>query len=378
MEEQTNNIENVEEAIIQNEEKQINKKKKKTKIIVLVVAIITVLSAVAIILFNTFININKSPLTYVPTHIKRTFALGDDDEFSIEAFIKYNRDGLIEEFSEYDVDSDSKTQRSIFHFEYDKNGNLIKMFGSCESDTFKYESKYEYENGLLSKETSGTATILYSYNENGQCISKTATYSGGLAIQCNKYEYNDSGKLIREYSIYTHSFDYKENEYDTNGNLKPFTWGEIIKTIEYTYDANGNEIKRLSLEKQGYNCTYSTTEKIYDENNKLIESTKNCTNTIPSDTKCEYKYDIDGKLMQIDITDSLPNEYAYEFAYDTNGNLLKQIEKYGDSDWEFTLREYSYEQIRTTYDKIAPIFEIIRNYSLVLPTSDYMDLCYLP
>ena len=372
MEEQNNNIENIQEAKIQNEEKQ---KKKKTKIIVLFVAIIVVIAVISIILFNNFININKSPLTYVPTHIKRTFAPGDDNEFSIEAFIKYNRDGLIEEFSEYDVDSDSKTQRSIAHFEYDQNGNLIKSYGTIEFGCFEYDIEYEYENGLLTKETFDTATTIYSYNEIGQCISKKTTYSNGLEFEFNQYEYDDFGKLIRE--CYAHGrVTIKENEYDTNGNLKPFNWYEINKITEYTYDENGNEIKQLKTETNGDNNTYHISiEKKYNENNKLIKSKEIRTHNFDAKKNIytnTYEYSSDGNLTKLIYLDNLSQEFIYKFAYDSNGNLLKENCVIGDS--EYSDFEYSYKRIRTSNEKIAPVLEIIKNnYSLVLNMSSYPE-----
>ena len=311
---------------------------------------------------------------YVPTHIKRTF-YAEDDEFSIDAYIKYNKDGLIEEFSEYDVDSDSKTQRSIIHFEYDKSGNLIRSYGTIEYGYFEYDIEYEYENGLLTKETFGTATTIYSYNEIGQCISKKTTYSTGLDFEFYQYEYDDAGKLIREYYADCYVSN-KETEYDTNGNLKPFTWYEIKKIIEYTYDENGNEIKQLKTETNGeHNTHHISIEKKYNENNKLIESKEiknysfDASKSIYTNT---YEYSSDGNLTKLIYLNNLSQEFIYKFAYDPNGNLLKEIHVWENA--EYTNLEYSYEQIRTSNEKIAPVLEILKNeYSIVLTMSEHPD-----
>ena len=111
MEEQDSNIENIQEAIIQNDEKQI--KQKKIKLIALVVSIITVISVVATILLNNLINASDDSLMYVPTRVKITF---EDGSISYTS-IKYNSKGFIEKI-DYQDDS--------VKFEYDKNGNITK------------------------------------------------------------------------------------------------------------------------------------------------------------------------------------------------------------------------------------------------------------
>ena len=134
MEEQNNNIENIQEAIIQNEGKQTKQKKKKAKIIVFVVAIITVISVVAMILFNNLINTCGDSLMYVPTRVKTTY-----------------EDGL-----------------------------LLERIGKEEFNDLKYET-----------------VTRYVYNEKRECISETIIQSGNFILS-HSYQYDEVGHIKLE------------------------------------------------------------------------------------------------------------------------------------------------------------------------------------
>lgn len=177
---------------------------------------------------------------------------------------------------------------------------------------------------LLSKKTSKdfiedkTATVEYSYNDDGKVIKElTTSYTGTIT---KEYEYNENGDLVVE-KMDSALGDINTNYilttvYDENG--LPLNRvdenGEVIEN--YELDSNGNIIKENYPE--GGGVTYE-----YDDQNRLIKKTIfNSDGTVASITE----YNEDGNMILLALDETSKNEYAY----DEKGNIISDIMYMGE------------------------------------------------
>lgn len=319
MEEQDSNIENIQEAIIQNDEKQI--KQKKIKLIALVVSIITVISVVATILLNNLINASGDSLMYVPTRVKITF---EDGSISYTS-IKYNSKGFIEKI-DYQDDS--------VKFEYDKNGNITKAIYDSILIGGDWTVEYLYKDGLLIEKIlkeeftdwKGEQITRYCYNEKGECVLETLIRVN-QHIQSHSYQYDENGRIKRE--TYMQAYPSTSNgsgyDYDADGYLLGFKLYGDVKTTEYFYNENGNEVKILTTSRGNSKNTYISYE-TYDDKNNLIER-KYVYDNYSDVIKYEYAYNSNNKPIEV-ITTSGSEQYKYEYEYEairTSGKKIDQI-----------------------------------------------------
>ena len=191
-------------------------------------------------------------------------------------------------------------------FEYDENGNLIKIYD--DSDGMQkpiYEYEYD-ENGNLkgAVERSGDR-LLAEYNAQGMIIKETQYYGNGEPEEWREYEYDGRGNLIRYRcddaygDINGDVWDQREYEYDEKGMLTKviessnYEEPRITREYEHEYDEQGNPIKVIryiirdssaNREPAGwYECEY-------DKQGNLIKSKVYNNNDGNLWEQAEYEY----------------------------------------------------------------------------------------
>lgn len=286
-------------------------------------------------------------------------------------------------------------------YEYDKLNRLVKQtnpdrttkiteyYDNFAQRTIKDENenitteKLSYD-GLVESQTkqntSGMQNISYAYDANGRVVEKkeqldlntyqvTTTkysvfgevskitkpvvevYEGGVkknVTPVEVIEYNDIGLAAVKKNGYEGNFHVEETLYDTLGRaesvknyaLKDGQVASEVRTVSYTYDANGNVLTETDAEGNVKTYTYTArnqkqTEKdpldglityFYDRNDKVIKQITKQTDEISF--VAEYKYDDLGRLVQAILPEVSEgkDKRVVSITYDKNGNAIKMTE----------------------------------------------------
>ena len=231
-----------------------------------------------------------------------TYVNDESDEY-VYRYTHNDMGNLTEKTEYYNGNICSRTE-----YEYDADNNL------------KAENVYDSSNNILNCEV---------YDKKGNVIESKA-YGGGEVYQCYGYEYDDAGNLIKKELQYGSSEGgptVLKYEYDEIGNM--------VKCMRGWNDTNGNFIIQTQ-EGYEYDIARNLLRKVnyYFGNSDLgIE---------PSEQRCEYEYEDNGKLVReicFDTSGNITNRNEAE--YDDIGNKVKEI--YYDSDGNIT------KQIKYTY-----------------------------
>lgn len=174
--------------------------------------------------------------------------------------------------------------------------------------------RYTHENGETSywydahgRQTgSGLAPESREYNEDGLLIR-----AGGTT-----YEYNDQGQKIRATTTYSSSVDIDEYRYNENGDV---SWHR------YTSDFNDEKMP---------NIVYEQTHTYEYENGRIIKD------SVKTDGKLNwvyrYTYNADGWLLEVQCEyhdGHSSRDYQREsYTYDENGYLIKYVRTVGDTE----------------------------------------------
>lgn len=147
-------------------------------------------------------------------------------------------------------------------YTYDSNGNMIygrdselfETYGQTDDLHFYYD-----ENGVMTEikyawnpESSVTAVMTPTYDENGNLISISAVYNEGTHTYT--FAYDEAGRRISAV---------------INKNVEGGTTDWYIYNFTYTYDDAGRLIEKVREQDD----TYRTTTYTYDENGFLIQET---------------------------------------------------------------------------------------------------------
>ncbi len=226
---------------------------------------------------------------------------------------------------EYDdemrISSVQESENDIVSYTYDANGNKkSETLGNGIVSTYTY-NKANRITGLENKlGNSAISSYEYSYYLDGSDACKIRNESG--IIETTEYEYDSLKRLIEESvtigsNTDTYSYEYDDygnrskmtatgsenyvTEYvynDTQGNYTTLLQKEIktvqgennalnndsnVKQTVYTYDANGNQIKKVADGKTETNT--------YDALNQLIGFTD-------GETTASYKYNVSGLRIE--------------------------------------------------------------------------------
>jgi len=207
---------------------------------------------------------------------------------------------------------------------------ILSLAGCAEKNAVEY---YVTERYIL--QPNGDIHLTdYTYDENWNLHASTFSLNGELVYDV-QYAYSEDLTVV---TMTTHVANYDSDTtevhrtFDENGNvLKALAYadGELTTETEYTYDADGREIKTVGTDSSGY---VNTVERIFDKNGNLV--TYLADNGI-SLSRQEFSYDqqnrrIGAEYYQNDqLTDRI--EYTYEngvqkgIHYDASGKQQRTI-----------------------------------------------------
>ena len=230
---------------------------------------------------------------------------GETAEESIQVNLSLNDKNLLEILeTEY-----SEDDKYTYKYSYDDKGNLTKEEYAADHSTYNYIREYEYDE-----------------NRN---IIKTIRHDDDGDTYVYEYTYDKNGNVLKSVETYT-SDSYSRRE-----------------IIEYTYDSHNNEIKRESTHSyvsDNYNSTDTTvyvTNNTYNTQGNLIKRVEfNSFGEV--DRTYEYEYDADGNMLKNSCDYSYGDSRKTEYTYDKSGNIVKEVYTYSDND-VFT-SEYTYDE----------------------------------
>ena len=197
----------------------------------------------------------------------------------------------------------------IFSFEYDNNGNKIKLNNNEADGNLLGYNVYEYDsNGKLSKDSfyenkndnlKVTDYSLYEYDDNGNIIKKSRNTDNVIKESSyEEYEYNNGkitkrteyiGKYVNGVITGYEPSGYATWEYDGYGNpvkYKEYLGGEVFSYIEYKYDDYGRKIQETLYEvREDMRQIYD-----YDVNGNLIKKTYILSDGTEFYDDLEYEY----------------------------------------------------------------------------------------
>ncbi|MCD8361529.1 MAG: sigma-70 family RNA polymerase sigma factor [Lachnospiraceae bacterium] len=172
------------------------------------------------------------------------FLLSDTAEYS------YDENG--NRIAEYNTQKDSSYSETSSHctYEYDSYGNIIKQnyYGETRSSTVEYLYTYDENGNILSKETvdgEETSTRSYTYDENGLLLSETEELYGETELIT--YTYDENGNMASCISYYGMYDD--DPSQATSYSCSEYEYSRFEDLTAYE-DAAKTEIPQLTEEQQ--------------------------------------------------------------------------------------------------------------------------------
>lgn len=220
--------------------------------------------------------------------------------------------------------------------------DLITWDGVLDSDTsaYRYDDAGNIIHETLVDEEGVQTDIVYTYDANGRLLKKVETFEEYMIT--DEYIYNENGLLASiattTASGYTSS---REFTYDEKGRLiKEYAGMEgISKTTEYSYDENGNKVQEIAafmFSNSTYNAVYTST---YDANGNEIRCVS--LNSDGSEDVFDYIYDENNRLIKRHYLYANGTENVFDYTYDENGLVIGR-EYYGpENERESLTMEYT-------------------------------------
>lgn len=181
-------------------------------------------------------------------------------------------------------------------YTYDDEGNKTKTdFGDGQRVTYRYD-----KNGNLLEATdvrTGSSTY-YTYDSHGNCTSELDDY-----YECT-YKYDSAGNRIRE--------------------ERDLMYLEKTETVTYTYDENGNYLKKFLWSQYYGERNTSLTAVLYTyENGRLAEETE----------YYDYSYNSDYEPDESWYTDEAEWDHTISYTYDAAGHCIEKSRSVGSENW---------------------------------------------
>lgn len=195
-----------------------------------------------------------------------------------------------------------------------------------ESGTQHEETKKPVKNPVRSElyDNSGykLADITYEYDADGRRLSNTTTWVANGDSETDTYTYDENGNVIKKVTTYSFSPEYegvRNYIYDENGLLVKENQGAEEFYIGYEYDENGHLAKAFNMN-DGTRSEYLTYQCDAD-GNVLVETADWGDGFVSTNT---YTYDSEGKMLNMDYAMNGQLLFSHAYTYDAEGNLVKQ------------------------------------------------------
>lgn len=234
----------------------------------------------------------------------------------------------IEHYYTYDKRSGGFVKKSVYINNYDDDGRLVETYSL-------YNSSFSKNNNPIK--------TLYNYNGNGQLIS-----TQDISDYTNKYSfhyeftYNNNGNLIKREAIYKDGrksrtlYEYgrrdrlsKKTAYNTDGKLSSET------AVTHNGDER-TEIRSSYNTKDGsMNGTYTT---VFDDHKKVSYTSESKW----GNTTTTYTYDDNDNLLKSIARGKSTTTNTYNYVYDNKDNWVKKHYRSGKFHY-FYFREIHFE-----------------------------------
>jgi RHS repeat-associated protein len=273
------------------------------------------------------------------------------------AQLNYDTQG---DFSSVDYVNNTRLELTMDKQKGVVTGLLLK---NSVNDTLNQITNVFNNKMLLSQETINSSVKDYQYS-NIKELTQSGTTDG------YRYQTNTDGNIARKENYVSDSLvSYKEFSYNNNNNqlsqIYEYTGGSLIKTTNYTYDANGN----LATKSDGTD----TYEYAYDLHDKLTQVKKNgvviLTNTydamgrrIRKVTQNRTINYIAGGLIETDDAGNVITAYKsicftqggvnYYPVHDNRGSVIKIVDGSGN-----VTASYTYDDYGMIIDNSNPSFD---------------------
>lgn len=205
---------------------------------------------------------------------------------------------------------------------YNDKNLPVKQTNTLGSSSTVYEYIYD-DNGILTElryqNNYNDVSVVYLYDENNRVSKVTTSYNGEM-LSYEEYTYDENGNRIRKV---TDGSDYRY-DYNENGQVtKYYSVGKDGKEYvicEYVYDASGNLTEEISM----VNGSLATAiVYAYDKNGVLIRKTYDIGTE--AEESIDYVYHENGKILQKVITSVAGSVKLLDYLYDTDGNLIGSV-----------------------------------------------------
>ncbi len=284
----------------------------------------------------------KHSYTYHSDYSTKSYSYTDSN--GSESSYSYDENGNVLSYKE----ADGMDLNIYGTCSYDSQGRLIKQVhsdaNSAEGYDYSYTSTYSYSGNTTYEVTkyadgyvSETATVA-SYDARGNLIRETATSADGYVI-CTDYTYDSQDRLISvktsdEYSVfYQVTIGYDAYGYE-NYFKESYDDGSFTE-LKSTYDANGNVLKEIYTDSDGYSYTDTCTYNSYGDCIKHVYTDSDGYNY--SD---ETYFDADGNYIGFRYENEI-GVHQFRYTLDENGMAVSSVEDYVD---ERTTLTYTYDE----------------------------------
>jgi len=266
-----------------------------------------------------------------------------DEQQNLLKEVEYSASGEVESSSAFQYNDQNKMVAEIHYFEEDEVGETINYHLDEEGKPSTIETTYGDSGKSIKKisrseqlltvkivdeegEPEGEETVKFDHKH--RPIEETQIDEEGHISQRSVYEYNDSDELVSR-------IDYGENNelhskttfaYNEAGKLiqsiKRTGSGNLINSVLYEYDANGNR----TLLQNSHHQQHTT----YDDQNRIIiEETINRSNNMVEGFT-EYKYGDHGLVVE-------------ERNFDMGNSNSQDPLSFGNSKSNLIITRYEYE-----------------------------------
>jgi RHS repeat-associated protein len=221
----------------------------------------------------------------------------DYGDFTLEYGYSYYANGLKQSFT-----GPGGTE---IGYTYDENNRLTGI-GIPDQGEVGYTYDAASWNSPASRILPGGATTDYSYDPLMRIESIVATDPGNNTLMSREYTYSPVGDITSkatEHGDYTY-------QYDVLGRLTT-ALNPTLADEMYTYDALGNRTSDVKVTGDlAYNANneltgFSDTTFDYDGNGNMISRDE-------AGTVTEYVYDIEDRMVQVEVDDGVVAEYYYD------------------------------------------------------------------
>ncbi|MBZ0180522.1 MAG: hypothetical protein K8F36_14650 [Melioribacteraceae bacterium] len=239
-------------------------------------------------------------------------------------------------------------KRNVISFFYTKTGQLADKGFLVETREYTKNGKLDYVERYTSK---GNIDLKWTYDYNGEdhLIHKEAQTGAGFIRYKGDYTYDSDGDVIKRIELNIKNGEYETSEIEYAGAGAPKliekhnSNGDLIETTNLEYDEQG---RLISLEhKNGKGNLFRFVEYEYDSLNRVIKEIS--VDAMKIKKEIFYEYDENGYVSLKDA-----GHFKQVFTNDSKGNIIQEEVLDGE---DYLQQRYEY-----VYDNKGLLIERLR------------------